>query len=224
MNTKKYNKSMIMKRAWKLYNAQEIRTMEAFSASLTKSWNIEKNGMAEIDIDKIYNKHYKQVFNMVLNRVNLNRSVAEELTNDVFVRFEAKLNYDVKKSAITTILFTIAKNIVIDYYRSSMKKKNEFNNIGDYTDDNDRESLVISSPETANSGVESKEASREIAKAFRNLKPQYRRIATMYFLREYSYGEICAELDMSLGSVKGTISRIRTTLQEQLKTLYNMAY
>ena len=74
------------------------------------------------DFNKIYNKSHKSILNFILRKVN-SQMIAEELTNDVFMKVYNHLeNYDESKSAMNTWIMNITSNTIIDYYR---KKKLE---------------------------------------------------------------------------------------------------
>jgi len=227
MNTRnnlvaKYNKSEIMSRAWKWFKAQDVRTMEMFSKCLRQSWNHAKNGSRSNEIGEIYKKHYNQLFYFVLPRVGGKTEIAEELVNDTFIKAEKHLNnYDVHVSKLNTWLHHIAKNLIIDHHRTAHADR--YVNVNDYTDDKGKPMFEQSSSKCADDNIDAEETRSKIAEAFRILSPKYRKIATMFFLREYSYEEISTMLEMPLGSVKGIINRCRKTLQGQLLNVHRMA-
>lgn len=213
-----YNKSLIMKRAWKLFRNQEVRTSEMFGDCLRQSWNIAKNGMAINDINTIYAKYYKQVYFFILGRVGNRAHIAEELTNDVFMKCREHLEkYDVYLAKLNTWLFTIAKNTVIDHFRTAHADK--YVSVDNFVDaETGRETFQIAdNNETDN--VENDELSQAIEKAMSSLKPKYRKVAELFFMEQKQYAEISEILDIPMGSVKGMISRVRAMLQEQLQVL-----
>jgi len=217
MNTKqKYNKSEIMRNAWQIFRSNNENL--SFADSLRQSWNIAKNGYAINHIEDIYRDNYKQIYNLIYNKVGRNSDAAQELTNDVFIKFMERIQYDVYRAKITTLLYVIAKNAVIDYYRTNHQDR--YTNVSNYTDSEGNELFQFNANTNTNDRVENREAQTEIAKAFRSLKPSYRKVATLFFLRERSYEEIAEMLDMPLGSVKGMINRVRTMLKKQLTNLH----
>ena len=64
--------------------------------------------------------------------------------------------------------------------------------------------------------------SEKIVKAFENLKPNYRKIAELYFIEDKQYNEIADICNIPLGTVKGMISRCREMLQSELKDVYGV--
>lgn len=216
-NKATYNKSRVMKRAWKLFKAQEIKTMEQFSACMKESWNIEKNGYKEVTIETIYKKHYTQIFNLVNYKIN-NRIAAEEITQDVFIKANEHLqNYDVNTAKVLTWLYTIANNKVIDFYRS---KKDTALHVSDYVNEKGEETIQITDNQETDSIIDASETNEAINRAFEGLKPKYKEVSKLYFIDQKKYDEIAQILDISLSNVKVIINRSRAKLQESLQGVY----
>lgn len=211
-----YNKSEIFKRAWKLFNAGEYNT---FGECLRYSWHIAKNGNI-ITFEQIYKEFKDRIFFFIRSKVN--SEVAEEILQDVFLKvYEHQNNYDVHKAKLNTWIYNIAKNRIVDYYRSKENNKGlNTNNIESYVSSDGDEYFQINSGKTANCLAENNELKIEINNAIALLKPNLRKIATMYFVQELSYDEISEQLNMPLGSVKGYINRIRKALQNKLTAIY----
>jgi RNA polymerase sigma factor (sigma-70 family) len=72
---------------------------------------------------ELYEEYLPKVFRYMSYRVN-DVSAAEDLTSSVFEKVLTKLtSYRSDKSSFSTWLFTIARNTVIDYYRTVSKKQ-----------------------------------------------------------------------------------------------------
>ena len=69
--------------------------------------------------EKIYNAFYGKV--MVYIRARINRKAeAEDLCADVFEKIQAKLDgYDSEKAGLSTWIYCITRNSIIDFYRKS---------------------------------------------------------------------------------------------------------
>lgn len=68
---------------------------------------------------EIYEKYHQKVLNYIYMKTS-NHVVAEDLCGDVFVKvYENLEKYDCEKAAVSTWVYTIAHNIVIDYYRTN---------------------------------------------------------------------------------------------------------
>lgn len=219
---KNYNKSVIMKRAWVIYRKSNGKL--TWSDALKQSWEIAKNGITTKDFSDIYKKYYQQVYVYVNNKLFGNTIVAEEITNDVFMKAYNHLeNYDVFKAQLNTWLFTIAKNTVIDYSRSKGYKNNNNTELIDgYVDESGRETYQIGSDTMdGQNNMENKELGSRINTAIAGLKSDRdRELCNLFFREEKTYEEISEILDIPLGTVKGTLNRCRTKLQNKLKGVY----
>lgn len=68
--------------------------------------------------EEIFNQYYKKVENMIYGKVS-DRYLAEDLTSQTFLKVYQKLDsFDDKKASISTWIYTIANNTVIDYFRT----------------------------------------------------------------------------------------------------------
>jgi RNA polymerase sigma factor (sigma-70 family) len=72
-------------------------------------------------ITSSYNEYHSFVVNYIAQKIN-SRDEAEDLTQDVFVRL---LDYKqmLREETVKSFIFTIARNIVIDYLRRQYKKQ-----------------------------------------------------------------------------------------------------
>ncbi len=77
----------------------------------------DENGLAEII------KNYKDGLILYLNSFVGNIQVAEELAEDTFVLLGTKKPKDKGKGSFKTWLYTIGRNIAIDYLRKNSKRK-----------------------------------------------------------------------------------------------------
>jgi RNA polymerase sigma-70 factor (ECF subfamily) len=231
-----YNKSEIMKRAWVLFRNQEVRTMEMFSYCMKQSWDIAKGIVAPISsIEEIYVKNKVEILTYITFKLRGNREVAEEICDDTFLKAERYMDsYDSTKSKLTTWLKGIANQQIIDHWRGqrNITKVNEIDsytmeevttkvnrkvNVSDYTDNEAKEFFTMVSDNDASADVESNDVSTDIAKAFRSLKPKYRKVAIKFFLRQKSYNEVAEICDIPLNNVKQLIFRSRAMLQTELQ-------
>jgi RNA polymerase sigma-70 factor (ECF subfamily) len=214
---KTYNKSAIMKKAWVIFRNSENLT---FGQALKQSWNLAKNGMKEVNFDAVYKKYFKQIYFYILEKVSFKSDIAENLTQDTFVKvFKHLENYEVEKSALNTWIHRIALNTVIDNVRTSHADR--FTNVDNFVDaETGKETFQI----VDNAQVdmfENKQLSESINRAMSKLKPKYKAIAELYFVHEKNYNEIAEILSVPMGTVKGMINRSRAMLQAELKESYS---
>jgi len=74
-------------------------------------------------IADLYDEHYRAVFNYIYYRVN-HQLTAEDLSAEVFIRMINKLpDYVDRGRPLLAWLYTIARNMVIDFHRNQEKKE-----------------------------------------------------------------------------------------------------
>ena len=132
---------------------------------------------------------------------------SEELTQEVLSTVWLKSNlYDSTKSALSTWIFTIARNKKIDFFRKNSKIKFVEEDIREFLYQ-DREVDLI----------EENEAKKQIEKINNELDEQQKIIIKMNFFENKSHKKIADELEIPLGTVKSRIRHILTKMQDFLK-------
>lgn len=75
--------------------------------------------MTQSLFEQIYSEYFKRIYNYIFGQM-LNREIAEDLTEDVFVKVLENLDrYESSRAAISTWVYTIARNVVIDYRKKA---------------------------------------------------------------------------------------------------------
>jgi len=212
----KVNKSQLFKMAWKLFKNQSVKTDEMFSECLKKSWAINKG---QPTIESLYKQYRGEIYNFIFNKLH-NTENSEELCNDVFIKAMEKMyQYDSEKSQLKTWLYTIARNIVIDFYRKDQQdlhiNVSEFNDV-----ETGKEVFQFADSQTTDSIMDNAELLTNVQKAIAGLKPKYQKVADLYFIADKPYNEIAELLELPLGSVKGMVNRIRAMLSSQAELKY----
>lgn len=171
-------------------------------------------------ITKMYNENHKGISFKVAQSVK-NQLVAEELVAEIFCKASQKIRlFDENSGAISTWLYTLANNVIIDYFRSSTCNNNyNTTNVESFMNDDEKNTFDFVAPTStlADSKVNNAEILNKVDLAISNLDLKYQKIAILYFKFEYSYNEIQSILNLPLGSVKAMLFRARTMLQTELK-------
>lgn len=177
----------------------------------------KKLAVANMDFESIYNAYYKEILNYISYKT-FGNSDSEDITSEVFVKVLKSLaTYDSSKAAFSTWLYFIANNAIIDYYRTN-KNSSKNVQISDFVDSEGTEYFQIANDNDSANDVESSDLMNSVSKAFDSLKPNYKKIATLFFLEEKKYDEIAEICNIPMGSVKGMISRCRAMLQTELQS------
>ena len=141
----------------------------------------------------------------IQNRIKIESS--EELTQEVLSNVWLKSNlYDSKKSALSTWIFTIARNKKIDFFRKNSKIN--------FKEEDIREFLY---QDREVDPLEEKEVKKQIERINNELDEQQKIMIKMNFFENKSHKKIADELEIPLGTVKSRIRHILTKMQEFLR-------
>lgn len=176
--------------------------------------------MAQISFNEVYKANYNKIKTYIGFKLS-NQQIADDLTQDVFIRVNKYLHtFDSSKSCLNTWLHTMANQIIIDYIRTN-KSSNEVK-VSSYVNDNGDEMFQFVGDNRTESNIEREELSNKLSNAFKSLKPSYKKIAILYFIKEKEYKEIAEICNVPMGTVKGMINRARTMLQSELAGSYQV--
>lgn len=153
---------------------------------------------------KLYDTYARKIYDFVYYRVQ-HRPTAEDLTSQTFFKvLESIAKYQDNSGNFSAWLYKIARNLVIDYYRT---RKNE-DDIADYFGLNDGSDLERD--------LDTREKLKNVEKYLHSLKPELREIIIMRVWQELSYQEIAAILNKSEASCKMQFSRAIAKLRQEL--------
>ena len=140
-----------------------------------------------------------------------NRSVAEDLSHEVYVRVLKSYERFQGRSSEKTWLFAIAKNVAIDYFRkNSVRSSHTFDAFNWET-----ESLVSTS-KTPEVLTELNDEMRQLLDALEECTGDQKMVIVMRYFQELSIAETAAILNWTEGKVKTTQHRAINKLREIL--------
>lgn len=178
------------------------RDMELIERALQK----DESAYAEL-----MNNYRDALYFMMLKMTN-NSTDAEDLTIEAFGKAFKKLNQYSPDYAFSTWLFRIASNNCIDFLRR--KKKQNISSLNDsQVEDGTEQAANLSSNQPGPDDELMKSQKIEVMRVVvEKLKPHYRKLVELRYFQEYSYEEICQEMDLPLGTVKAQLFRAREFL------------
>jgi RNA polymerase sigma-70 factor, ECF subfamily len=175
--------------------------------------------METLNFDVIYNKYHQTVLNY-LQYKGINSDIACEICNDVFLKVHKSINeYDSKQSEFKTWLFNIAKNAMIDHFRSSEnKRKLQTENVSDFVDSEGRELYSFKSDMSTDYNVESIELWNKLKNVISTMNSTQQKVAELFLIGGLSYEEVAKICDIPLNSVKGNMTRVREICQKNFQS------
>ena len=153
-------------------------------------------------------KRYVGLVYSIAYKVLQNEQLAEDLTQDIFVTFWQKDNFDPNKGKLSSFLGLLTRSRAIDKIRSSNTTKNFLN----------RWQKIYSEESNVSSPLEQvslTERQQKLQQALKQLPELQRQILEMNYFQGLSQAKIAQQLNLTLGIVK---SRYRQGMS-QLKNL-----
>lgn len=168
----------------------------------------------ELDFQSVFSEFQKPVYNYVLRMVK-DQPLAEELTQDIFVKTYNSLLEFRGDSKVSTWIFRIATNACLDYFRSRPYKKDE------ETDLLSPEDLLKSTvpegeqkPLTAEDELINAEMSSCVRGYIDDLPEEYRAVILLHDLQGFTNPEIARITETTLENVKIRLHRARRKMKE----------
>ena len=132
--------------------------------------------------------YYGKIYNYIFYRVT-DRTLAEDLTQEVFVKLTKSIHSYLPTASFSAFLFRIARNTVIDHLRTS-KQADEL-------------------PETvtAPDSLKQIEDRLDVQKLLSRLPEEQRECILLYYIQELTYREISQILGIPIPTAKSRVQR-----------------
>ena len=138
--------------------------------------------------EKIYLAFHGKVMGYLCARIN-RRAEAEDLCSDVFEKvFNRYDQYDKSKSSISTWIFTITRNTLIDHYRRAKPQEELDENLSDDSE--------------IDEGLLRNESLEELASALRRMPEELRDIIVLRYYDNKPLTDVADMMGLSYGAVK----------------------
>jgi RNA polymerase sigma-70 factor, ECF subfamily len=170
----------------------------------------------------IVSRYKSKIYNYVY-RMTGSVEDAEDLTQEVFVRMYTGLSSFRAEASLSTWLFRIAGNLVIDKYRRSKNEKGMVSSLdASYGNSGDGEAEfetreVPDYSQMPEKLLVQKELGAQIERALLKLPEKLRSAIILYDIENLSYEEISQMEKVPLGTIKSRIFNARVALRQHLK-------
>ncbi len=139
--------------------------------------------------EEIYTQYKDKVFGYVRNHVNSPED-AEDITSDIFVKIYSKIDtYDESKASLSTWIYSMTSNTVIDYYRTNHIHSEIPEDLTDERSSIEDEVLT-------------KESLEALADALEQLPQELRDIIILRYYKGLTLQEIAGKMNLSYGVTK----------------------
>lgn len=158
--------------------------------------------------EPLVDRHKQKIFQNIFRWVG-DRELAEEMTQDVFMKAFAEISNFRGEAKFSTWLFQIARNRCHDFWRG--KEKRHLQNKS-WEDLNKKPAL---SPVAEQQAAQAQEVHR-IRRALNSLPQIYREAISLRYLSEMSYREISRSVNEGVSNVKMRVARGLEMLRKKI--------
>ena len=161
-----------------------------------------------VAFERLYRQHVNRVFSLCARMV-ADRTRAEELTQDVFVRAWEKLHLFRGESSFSTWLHRLTVNVVLNARKSEGRQRSRFEETDDESGGIDALPGVVGMPLAPGDLL-------DLEAAVAKLPPGARRVFVLHDVEGYKHEEIAEMLGVTSGATKAQLHRARLLLREAL--------
>ncbi len=154
--------------------------------------------------ERLVDKYQVAVRNFFLLHTGYDEMVSDDLSQETFIRCWERLGTFKGLSSFRTWMYSVAFNILSDYYRSR-KRQIQLN---EYI-----------SEKNENSGVEDRgvDNKHDVISALKSLSDMEKSCIILYYMHDLSVSKISSIVNLPSGTVKSHLSRARLKMQKYLK-------
>ncbi len=155
----------------------------------------------------LLNNYWDSVFYYIFNKIK-NENDSEDISIQTFTKAFSKLKLYNPDFNFKTWLISIAQNTMLDFLKKNKVLTNSevFNALDIY--------VTVPSPEEE---LINKQKVIEVKNYLKQLKPRYRQVIYLRYIKEKTYKEIACELSININNVKILILRGKKLLYELIK-------
>ncbi|MDI2588592.1 sigma-70 family RNA polymerase sigma factor [Psychrobacillus sp. NEAU-3TGS] len=158
-------------------------------------------------IDQLMREYSDDILHLVYTYVK-NRTIAEDLAQEIFIKCFEKLNQFNQQSTIKTWLYRIASNHCKDYLKSWHYRKIMLNNkIFDH---------IPSKLKQVEEEVIKHSEENSLTNAVMNLPIKYREVVFLHYYEELSLKEISKITSVNINTLKTRLKRAKELLKDKM--------
>lgn len=159
------------------------------------------------NLEEIYSEYYPKVLQYIQNHTNGHMD-AEDIAQNVFVKVFAKWDtFDPAKSSVSTWIFNIMRNTLIDHQRSmSYRQHDELSEFMADDSDDMLDSLIL------------EEEQDRLADALESLSVEERDLIILHYYSERTLLEVAEMMRRPYGQIKRLHAKALKNLRQQMET------
>ncbi len=162
----------------------------------------DERGLAEII------REYRDGLIFYLSGFVANIQIAEELAEETFVLLGTKKPKDKGKGSFKTWLYTIGRNIALNYLKRQAKRSEI--SVEDYPE-------LVSDEENLEKAFIKEEQKIMVHRALKKLKPEYHQVLWLIYFENFGNKEAAKVMKKSVHGIETLVYRARMSLKSQLE-------
>jgi RNA polymerase sigma-70 factor (ECF subfamily) len=180
---------------------------EKTDAELLAALTVDRSGALGL----LYDRYAGLVYGLAMKILGA-PSEAEDLTQEIFLTFCTKCDYDPSRGSLGAFLTTLTRSRAIDKTRARARKDRFLENLG--------EAAIVDVPAASPlDELSIAQCSDRVRAALADLPETQRRVLEMAYYRDLSQTEIAVELAAPLGTVKSWARKGLLRLRDSLAPL-----
>lgn len=161
---------------------------------------------------QVYDSYVDKIYRFVYFKVS-HKDDAQDITSEVFLKTWQYINENEKIKNLNALIYRIARNSVIDYYR----KRAQSSLMTD--DETEMATIIGDSAEKMQDDIDVSLDLADLEKLLLRLKDEYREVILLRYVEEYSIKEISEIIGKSPGATKvlmhRAVKKIRSLLGDR---------
>lgn len=184
---------------------------------------IEFQGGNKAAFETLMTKYFGRLLNFIF-RYTANREIAEDLTQEVFIKvYKSGPNY-APQAKFQTWLYTIAKNISLNELRKNRRMTVSIDQTFQHEGESLRRQIKDEKVVSPDRDAMQNELMLAVKKAIHELPENQRMAVILRRYDKFSYEEIAAAMETSVEAVRSLLSRAKENLKDKLSAYSEYNY
>lgn len=169
--------------------------------------NLKKSTIVKTEINTIWIDLNEELYKFIVGKVK-NEQLSKDIHQEVFLKISSKIHQLKHTSKLTSWVYQITRNTIIDHFRKVNDKNVSINE--------------IDIPETDTASFEYANLTNCINQKIKNLSDQHKEAIILTSFKEYSQKELAAHINISYSGAKSRVQKAREILKENILNCPNV--
>lgn len=183
--------------------------------SLKEKYLLFKAGKGSSEaVAEIFDRYFNKIYRFIYFRTK-SQEDAEDLTSDVFLQFQSFINKKGEVKSLSGLLYQIARNKLIDFYRKKRPEQIPIETLEIQEDSVKKLSDLLL--DNHNLRLETGADIQTVLKVLDTLKAEYREVIILHYINEMTVRELSEALEKKENNIRVMLFRALGALREKLQ-------